>query len=236
MPNATNIPRLFSQTEHDERGNFHYRGDLFQEREALSALCRRIDRHMTATFTDLRFAILSETFAHGRKVIAELLDGPEDLTDRAAQEAFVVRVRDQLERFGFTRSNFYQDYMNCSFYSDVRIGAAYWAALAGRRGAANPVDRTVSLAAFKRQLKAGDQLRLLAPTTHRAYGTTRTVVAIRSADLIFEGKVYLNFPRASGFACDGRLVRIANGSEYDPEAHLLYEWLPHPVQAAVQKP
>ena len=47
-------------------------------------------------------------------------------------------------------------------------------------------------------------------------------MAVRSSDLIFEGKIYLDFPRASAFACDGRLVRIANGHERDPDAHLLY--------------
>ncbi|CCW16716.1 hypothetical protein EBBID32_10540 [Sphingobium indicum BiD32] len=218
--------RLYSQTEHDERGNFHYEGDLFQQGEALPALCGRIEHHLGAHVVGAAFSVRGESFAGGRKVIIELLDAPADLTDETARRAFEVMLGDQIERFGFTRSNFYQDFMNCSFYNEVRIGRAYWAALAVRRGPANPVDPLISLAAFKKRLKPGDSLKLIAaPEGHRALGTTRKVMAVRSADLIFEGKIYLDFPRASGFACDGRLVRIANGHERDPDAHLLYEWL-----------
>ena len=57
-------------------------------------------------------------------------------------------------------------------------------------------------------------------------GTVRTITAVRSADIILEGKSYLTLPRASAFACDGRLIRIANGNEYNPGEHLLYEWIP----------
>jgi len=194
--------RLHSETAHDERGNFHHEGDLFRQGEALSALCARIERHLADHVTDAAFSVRGESFAGGRKVIVELLDTPADLTDETARRAFEEMLRDQIERFGFTRSNFYQDFMAVAFYSEVRIGRAYWAALAARRGPANPVKPLVSLAAFKRRLKPGDTLKLIAaPDGHRALGTTRAVMAVRSADLVFEGKVYLDFPRASAFAC-----------------------------------
>lgn len=219
--------RLFSQTAHDERGNFHYEGDLFRQGEALPALSGRIERHLLTHFAGATFSVRGESFAGGRKVVVELLDATVDLTDEADRRAFEEMLRDQIERFGFTRSNFYQDFMAVAFYNEVRIGRAYWAALAARRGPANRVEPLVTLAAFKRRLKPGDTLKLIAaPEGHRALGTTRKIVALRSNDLIFEGKVYLDFPRASAFACDGRLVRIAIGHERDPDAHLLYEWLP----------
>ncbi len=219
--------RLYSQTHPDCRGNFHYQGDLFQQKEATPALAARIDWHLRDHFPDIRFAVRTEHFSMGRKITAEILDCPSDLTGRDAQNAFIVGVRDQMERFGFTRSNALQDYWSTSFYADVHVGRAYWTALANRRGRRNPVDTVVSLAAFKKRLRPGDQLKLIdAPAGHRALGTTRTVIAVRSGDLIFEGKVYLEFPRASAFACDGRYVRVAIGQEYDPDAHLLYEWLP----------
>jgi hypothetical protein len=107
----------------------------------------------------------------------------------------------------------------------VRIGQAYWAALAKRQGHRNPVDTVISLAAFKR-VKAGDRMKLIdAPAGHRLLGTTREITQVRSGDLILEGRSYLTFPRASAFACDGRLIRIAIGSEYGPDDHLLYEWV-----------
>ncbi|WP_447953954.1 hypothetical protein [Sphingopyxis chilensis] len=219
--------RLYSQTANDERGNVHYEGDLFRQGEALPALCGRIERHLLTHVAGATFSVRGESFAGGRKVIVELLDATVDLTDEADRRAFEEMLRDQIERFGFTRSNFYQDFMAVAFYNEVRIGRAYWAALAARRGPANRVEPLVTLAAFKRRLKPGDTLKLIAaPEGHRALGTTRKIVAVRSNDLIFEGKIYLDFPRASGFACDGRLVRIAIGHERDPDAHLLYEWLP----------
>lgn len=220
-------PRLYSQTDHDDRGNFNYQGDLYRPTDDLPTLCNRIDRHLAIQFPEIRFAIRSERFSGGRKITAEVLDAPEDLSTRDAQEAFITRVRDQIERFGYCRTNPLQDYWNCSFYTEVAIRQAYWAALAARRGKANPVDNLVSLASFKKRLKPGDSLTLLhAPYQHRALGTARKIIQIRSKDFVFEGRSYCDFPRASNFACDGRLVRIAVGNEHEPDAHLLYGWLP----------
>jgi len=219
--------RLYSQTPFDERGNFHYQGDLHYPREELSATAARITHHLAAHFPETRFAITTDRFAHGRKITAEILDTPADLTSRDTQTAFFVEVRDQMERFGFTRSNLLQDFHSCAFFCEARVGRAYWSMLAGRRGRKNPVEAAVTLATFKKRVKAGDALKLVdAPDGHRALGTTRTITKVRSGDMILEGESYLSFPRASAFACDGRLVRISIGSEYDPDAHLLYEWLP----------
>jgi hypothetical protein len=219
--------RLYSQTHPDCRGNFYYRGDLYKEKEETSALAARIDRHLHEHFPDMRFSVRTERFSMGRKILAEVLTCPADLTGREAQSALIIAVRDQMERFGFSRSNALQDYFSTSFYADVQIGRAYWVDLASRRGRRNPVDPVLSLAAFKKRIKPGDQLKLVdAPEGHRALGITRTIISVRSADLIFEGRVYLEFPRASAFACDGRYIRVAIGQEHDPDAHLLYEWLP----------
>jgi len=218
--------RLYSQTHHDERGNFHYQRDLYRAGDNLATLAARIEGHLKSKFPDTRFALRTEKFAGGRKIIAEILDAPTDLTPRDTQNSLFVEVRDQMERFGFTRSNLLQDFHTCSFYCEARIGQAYWAALATRRGAKNPVQAKVTLAAFKKQIRAGDSLKLIdAPAGHRALGTARAITKVRSGDVILDGRSYLSFPRASAFACDGELVRISIGSEYDPDAHLLYEWL-----------
>ncbi|WP_263588854.1 hypothetical protein [Sphingopyxis sp. GC21] len=218
---------LYSQTECDERGNFHYEGDLQRSGEGLAAIVARVERHLRASFPETRFALSTRTYSGGRKIIAELLDAPEDLTGRDAQNSFIVKVKDQIERFGFTRSNIYQDSHNCAFFCEVRIGQPYWVALAARRGLGSTVDTLVSLAAFKKRIKPGDQLKLIsAPGSHRAIGTVRSVQAVRSKDIILEGPSYLTLPRAAQFACDGKLVRIAIGSEDRPDAHLLYQWLP----------
>jgi hypothetical protein len=182
----------------------------------------------------MSFSIRTEKFASGRKIIVEILDAPEDLTGREARSAVVLAVRDQVERFGFTRSNPLQDFYTCSFYSDVTIGRAYWAALAGRRGQVSPVEAKLTLASFRKRLKVGDRMKLIdAPVGHRALGTTRTVTAVRSKDLVLDGRSYMDFPRAAQFACDGTLVRIAIGNEHEPDAHLLYEWLPQPTALAM---
>lgn len=218
---------LYSQVEFDDRGNFHYQGDLHQPSEALASTAERIDRHLRTSFPESRFTITTRKFSGGRKIIAELLDTPEDLTGRDTQEAFTVKVKDQIERFGFTRSNVYQDSHNCAFFCEVRIGQPYWVALAARRGSGGNVEALVPLAAFKKRLKPGDQMKLIsAPSWHRSIGSTRIVKAVRSKDIVFEGPIYLDLPRAAQFACDGKLVRIAIGSEDRPDAHLLYQWIP----------
>ncbi|MFT4055121.1 MAG: hypothetical protein QM681_11500 [Novosphingobium sp.] len=218
--------RLYSQTACDERGNFHYEGDLHRAGETLGSIASRLGLHLTGHFAGACFAITTHRFTGGRKVLVEILDSPGDLTDREEQKALLVAVQDQMERFSFTRSNVLQDFHNCSFFCEARIAQAYWAALARRRGARNPVASLVSLSAFKKRVKPGDSLKLIdAPAGHRSLGVTRAITAVRSGDLILEGRRHLDYPRASAFACDGRLVRISIGSDHDPDAHLLYEWI-----------
>lgn len=224
---ANAAARLYSQTEFDEHGNFHYQGDLQRSGETLAAIVARVERHLRDCFPDTRFALRTQTFSGGRKIIAELLDTPEDLTGRDAQQAFRVKVSDQIERFGFTRSNIHQDSHHCAFFCEVTIGQAYWTALGARRGSGSTVESVVSLAAFKKRLKPGDEMKLVsAPGWYRTIGTTRVVKAVRSKDIVFEGPVYLGLPRAAQFACDGKLVRIGIGTEDRPDAHLLYQWTP----------
>ncbi|MET3436025.1 hypothetical protein [Sphingomonas sp. 1185] len=215
---------LYSKTLTDDRGNFDYRGDLHRPGESLSGLHERIEHHLAASFPESRFALRTEAFVGGRKLIAELLDHPHDLTSEDERDAFRTTARDQIERFGFTRSNFYQDYHSCAFYSEVRIGSAYWTTLAARRGMAHPVDQKMTLAAFRKTIKPGDTLKLIhAPWSNPNIGVARTVEKVRSVDLVIGGS-HLSYPRASAFACDGRMVRIAMGTDRNPDAHLLYEW------------
>lgn len=217
---------LYSQVAFDERGNFRYQGDLQKPGEDLASTATRIERHLRERFPDARFAILTQKFAGGRKIIADILDTPKDLSGRDAQQAFNVEVKDQIERFSFTRSNIYQDSHHCAFFCEVRIDQSYWTALAARRGSQSSVDNLVSLAAFKKRVKPGDQLKLIgAPGGHRSIGTTRTITAVRSKDLVIEGPSYLGLPRAAQFACDGKHIRIAIGNEHEPDAHLLDEWI-----------
>lgn len=218
---------LYSQTPYDERGNFDYRGDFYRSGDDSLTLCRRIGEQVAAEFPDLRLTLCSSRFSGGCKVTVEILDAHEDLTGREAQDAFIVRLCDQIERFGYTRTNPLQDYWNCAFYAEVVIARAYWAAFAAQRGPANPVEKSLSLASFKKRLKAGDILTLLHSSSHhRALGQARRVVEVRSKDFVFEGRSFCDFPRAANFACDGRLVRMVIGDERDPDAYLLYEWHP----------
>ncbi len=209
VPPAARSPLLYSQVAHDERGNFKYQGDLQRVGRELPELTTAIQQHLERAIVGSRFSLRGERFSGGRKVIAEIIDTCEDLSVEEIRRAFDVRVIDQMERFGFVRSNVLQDYTNVSFYTEVRVGGAYWAALAARKGTANPVKATLSLAAFKRAIKVGDQLKLTAaPAWHRSIGITRTIVAVRSADLVLAGPSYLTLPKAAAFACDGERVRI----------------------------
>ncbi len=228
MPHSTAVPAhpLYSQVEADERGNVEYSGDLRRDDLDLSALTVNIHQHLDNEIAGGRFSVRGERFAGGRKVIVEVLDVPDDLSDETTRRTFETAIRDQIERFGFVRSNILQDFMSCSFFNEVRIGRAYWSALSARRGPQNPVQSTVPLATFKRAVKGGDQLKLIAaPAGHRSLGMTRPIIQVRSVDLILEGPSYLTLPKAAAFACDGKRVRIGIGSDHEPDAHLLYEWI-----------
>lgn len=171
--------RLCSQTEHDERGNFEYVGDMQRPGVTLAALTSRVRDHLEALIAGSSFSVRGETFAGGRKIIVEALDAPADLPDREARRTFEIMVRDQVERFGFARSNILQDTMSCSFYLEIRLTSVYWVALAMRNGVSNAVISLMSLAEFKRRLRPGDTMTLIAaPDGHRALGSTRKVIAV----------------------------------------------------------
>ncbi|MBA4090103.1 MAG: hypothetical protein C0494_05855 [Sphingobium sp.] len=222
-PAPSDVP-LYSETPTDDRGNFSYIGDLYRPGEPFASICARLGVHIAAQFPDLHCAITRSIFASGRKISVEIQDTSRNLRDDSNRDRFIVLVRDQIERFGFVHSNFMQDYMSVCFYCDVAVGPAYWAALAARTGLQNPVQPLMSLAQFKRTIKAGDTLCLLhASWTGRNIGVERTVEAVRSKDIIIAGS-YLTLPRASAFACDGDKVRIATGDGTNPDAHLLYRW------------
>lgn len=220
-------PALYSQTPTDDRGKFVYKGDLLRPNESFAVLCARIVAHLRDLYPDFQIALTRQSFAGGRKIKVEICDTPIDLRDPAARDPLLLAVRDQIERFGFARANFHQDYSAVSFYSEVAIGKAYWAALAARVGQANPVEPSMSLAQFKRAIKVGDTLTMKhAPWQARYLGIERMVDAVRSGDIIMAGS-YLTLPCAAEFACDGRQVRIAVGDASNPDAHLLYIWTRH---------
>lgn len=222
VPSA--MPLLYSQTPTDERGNFAYYGDLIRSNETFAILCARIVTHLRDLFPDLQLSLTRQSFAGGRKIRLEICDTPIDLRDPAARDSLLLAMRDQIERFGFARANFYQDYSVVSFYSEVVIGNVYWAALAARAEQQNPVEPLMSLAQFKRTIKVGDLLMMVhAPWQGRYLGIERMVDAVRSGDIIMAGS-YLTLPRAAAFACDGRQIRIAIGDASNPDAHLLYIW------------
>jgi hypothetical protein len=104
-------PRLYSQIEHDERGNLEYQGDLQQPGLSLPALAACVRRHLETSVAGASFSVRGESFAGWRKLIVEMLDAPADLSDPEARRRFELMLRDQVERFGFTRSNILQDYI-----------------------------------------------------------------------------------------------------------------------------
>src|SRR3546814_2530597 len=73
---------------------------LYRPGDNLATLAARIEGHLKTKFPDTRFAIRTEKLGRGRKIIAEILDTPADLTARDAQNDVFVAVRDQMERFG----------------------------------------------------------------------------------------------------------------------------------------
>lgn len=69
--------RLYSQTPHDDRGNFHYEGDLFCQGEALPALCARIERHLGVHVTGATFSVRGESLPVAARSLSNCLMDPQ---------------------------------------------------------------------------------------------------------------------------------------------------------------
>ncbi|GLT01023.1 hypothetical protein GCM10007897_24140 [Sphingobium jiangsuense] len=119
---ANGTTRLYSQTPIADNGDFHYQGDLQQQDESLASLSNRIARHLHDHFDTMRFLVSAEQLVGGRRITAELLEPPSDLTHWRDQRKLITSIRDQMERFGFHRLNLLDGNHDCSFFSEVRIG------------------------------------------------------------------------------------------------------------------
>lgn len=216
---------LYSQTKSDDVGYFRYTGDLHRPRESLDELIARIKDHLARRYAGHAFGIRRSTFAGGRSITVEMTKGPVELTDKDLRDAFLKEVRDQVRRFGREESHALSDYSSVSFYDDIRVAPEFLASHAPRDPATD-VASTMSLAQFKKTLKTGDTITLVATDNpnHKALGIPRKVVEIRSKDFIVEPKSYCEFPKAAKFACDGQRFRISDASEYNPTGYRLYEW------------
>lgn len=217
----------------DENGNYNDHGNLHQPGETLDSLVPRMLAHLERTFPGYKFSPARDTFAGGRSIKMSLISGPAGLTDREAGDRFLEKVRREMARFDRSQGNIYSDYHSCSFYADAKIDPRYHAEHA-EVIEGTEVQSKMTLAAFKRTIKAGDKIILEAtnsPYAQKNVGIEREIIKTRSQDFITAanaegtGKVYCNYPSAKAFACDGERFRISDASEHDPNGFRLYRWI-----------
>lgn len=214
----------------DERGNYNDKGDFHRPGESLDDLVPRMLAHLRHTFPEYEFSPERRMFAGGRSITMHVISGPEGLSDSEAGEAFTARVRAEMERFDHSHGNALNDYAKQSFFGFAKIDQRYHAQHA-KIPEGTDVEPKMTLAAFKRTIKAGDTIVLEStnnPYSQKMIGIEREVVQVRSGDFITHGadgrKIYCDFPKAAAFACDGQRFRMTDASEHDPDGYRLYRW------------
>lgn len=214
----------------DARGNYRNDGDLHRAGEKFDDLIPRMLAHLRAIFPEYDFTPHRAVYSGGRSVTMNVISGPAGLSERDAGNAFLQKVKTEMDRFDRSQGNVYSDYHNGSFFGFAKIDPRYHAQHA-QIVKGTDVDPTMTLAAFKRTIKAGDTIVLEAtnnPYSQKMIGIERKVMQVRSGDFITEGldgrKIYFDFPKAAAFACDGERLRLTDAGEQNPDGYRLYRW------------
>jgi hypothetical protein len=216
----------------DAHGNYSSDGDLYRPGERLDDLVPRMLAHLRAAFPQYDFAPARSAHAHGRSITMNVIDGPPGLDSRDAEEAFKASVLKEMHRFDRSRGNVMSDYGISSFSAFAYVDARYHARHA-EVATGTEVASRMSLAAFKRTIKAGDRIVLESTDspyakTQAAIGMEREVIQVRSSDFIVmqDGqKIFFDFPKAAAFSCDGERFRISDAYAGEAARYRLYRWI-----------
>jgi len=198
----------------------------------LDSLVPRMVEHLKATFPEYGFSPKRDTHAMGRTIHMNVTSGPTGLQDEAVANAFKERVVNEMNRFDRGQGNVLSDYSSATFNAFAYIDPRYYAEHAVVVEGSEVASR-MSLAEFKRTIKAGDEVVLESTSSQYAIsqgfvGLRRTITKVRSGDFITtkDGKnVYFDFPKANAFTCDGVRFRITRATADDPAGYGVYLWI-----------
>lgn len=214
----------------DANGNWSNHGDLHRPRELLESLVPRMLDHLARTFPEYGFSPKRNSYSMGRSIYMYVISGPDGLQDEAAAAAFKAQVLKEMHRFDKGQGNVLSDYSYSSFIAFAEIDPRYYAQHAVVVAGTEVASR-MSLAEFKRTIKAGDTIVLESTTNQHTMsflGMERKVAKVRSGDFITrddDRNVYFDFPKANAFACDGDRFRITRATADDPTGYSLYRWI-----------
>ena len=110
-----------TNTGMDARGNYRNDGDLHRPGEKLDDLVPRMLAHLRSTFPGYDFAPERKVYTGGRSVTMNVIDGPAGLSDREAGEAFLKKVKTEMDRFDRSQGNVLSDYHSGSFFGFARV-------------------------------------------------------------------------------------------------------------------
>lgn len=215
----------------DAHGNYANNGDLHRHGETFDNMVPRMLTHLRTVFPEYDFAPKREIYSGGRSLTMSLISGPAGLGGREAGEAFLLKVKAEMDRFDRSQGNVHSDYHSGSFFGFAKIDPRYHAQHA-EIIEGTEVEPTMTLAAFKRTIKVGDKIVLEASNqtySQKMIGIEREIVEARSGDFITQGadgrKIYFDYPKAAAFACDGKRFRLSDASERQPDGFRLYRWI-----------
>lgn len=206
----------------DDHGNYKNVGEKHNPKTSLKDIVTHIKKDLKAEFPKMKFSIKTKKFIGGQSIYVDIDDADEtDLKSREETDSLINKIGEILAKYNSSSGNIHQDYSYTFFYPHVDISSIAYSSYALKNNMIHkPIKSTMSLAEFKRTVKAGDKFTPL----HDGSLSERTVESVRSKDIIFKGPIYLDLNSSKNFSCDGEYIQIYLGSYYDPARTLLYKW------------
>lgn len=203
-----------------------YEGDLYDPALDTTGIVVRANELIRSTFPGTRALVSAHRHASGRSIDASVVAHHQDLSDGTIRRDLLDRIRGQIERLGWDRSDHSTDLVSRHFALTVEVHPDYWserqAALAGL-----PAGSSLSPSAFMKNLQTGHILEEAGgPLLGRRYvvGDVTARGFTTSAGIQGAPDIFWHRPRAAALRAVGFRIRLSEGTEKEPDRHRILLW------------
>jgi hypothetical protein len=222
---AIHVP--YSERRPGTAGREPYVGDLYDPEASFAQMASSLTELLRGSHPGETVRITRRVYAMGRTLEVSIVTSDRDLSDAEIRKGVCLSISDQAERLGYDRSAYEVDLVDRHFALDVEVAADYWSARQAASGI-DPVESDMSPATFMKAMKSGHRLRELSGDRR---GRTYVVKSSSPSRFITDDgaggihDISWKVPRAMALRTDGRLIRIAMGTQNKPDEHKLLEWI-----------
>lgn len=195
-------------------------GDLYDPSASSADVLDSMKALVAAAHAGTRVALTSRVAIGSWRIVAAILDHPQDLADREVSRTIKRAIARTIARYGYYGDIPEADHRRRLFDTTVAVHEDYWSK---RQLDANPGFRITSYNQVAGRAAASGSLR--DESSGRSY---RVAKANAKGIILTDGTAGFTImpPRRAALSTSGDLVRFARGTEAAPDEHSIYRMMP----------